>query len=483
MPIKSNLYKKILLNDEFDVYLDPIYKLLDNYDEINAISNNENFPKLFFFNCKNVHYILYEFDKTIYIKYKPIETNKSFYFYLSLLIRKEPNIINYEYSFDLIKKINNENNAKDYFNKIIKSIIILELLDNFRGFENYEEEYNIEIDKIEKENKININNNIYHFKELNSKIDENYLKEKDIDEIYIEIIISLIKKDKLSDYNYTYKIISSLKIENIELTNLMLEKLKDALSANENYVEKYMILTEQDLSNISIINFHYILLKFIIKSSIYIYNIPFLLKNRKNIICIIKENKKEISYSDFGEKKRYVIKKYIDSNYYLKLLESRNELKEKINNNKLNTYDKSKFINKPNNPGNEMERLINGDKKSTKVTDKSITNDEKNGKNYFINDKNERNNNSNEENNIICQILHYSVFIIHSNEKGKDPFFIFENVYLGEKKINITEKFMKEKENIKTTKNKAFQLFLLYLIKLEKSIKNQFKYNYCLKLK
>ena len=76
-----------------------------------------------------------------------------------------------------------------------------------------------------------------------------------------------------------------------------------------------------------------------------------------------------------------------------------------------------------------------------------------------------------------------STFIIHSNEKQKEPFFIYDKICLGESNINITEKFLKEKEKNKSVKNNNFQLILQYLENLEERIKNKFQYNYCLKLK
>ena len=76
-----------------------------------------------------------------------------------------------------------------------------------------------------------------------------------------------------------------------------------------------------------------------------------------------------------------------------------------------------------------------------------------------------------------------STFIIHSNEKQKEPFFIYDKICLGESNINVKEKFLKEKEKNKSVKNNNFQLILQYLENLEERIKNKFQYNYCLKLK
>ena len=70
----------------------------------------------------------------------------------------------------------------------------------------------------------------------------------------------------------------------------MLIQLSNVLNSNDKNVEKYMIINYNDLLNNKIVNFHYILLKYILKSSVFIYQIPFLLKINKNIKKIINDN-------------------------------------------------------------------------------------------------------------------------------------------------------------------------------------------------
>ena len=92
------------------------------------------------------------------------------------------------------------------------------------------------------------------------------------------------------------------------------------------------------------INFYYILFKYILKYQIYIYQIPFLLKSRKNILELIKSNLKEIKNKDIKDiynKFEYIIDFFTDSKYYKKYIEfnisneEQNESKNYIKNNNL----------------------------------------------------------------------------------------------------------------------------------------------------
>ena len=313
MTPKTLYFENFILNKKSNIYYDPINLLLDNYAQIKTIeTSNENFPKYFYFNSKKIHQILNELE----INIKIININKfSSFFYLILLIKQNPYIINYEYSFQFINQFNSEKkNNINFFYKIIKAKFIIELIYNFTGCEEYEESQEVNVNRIENENMEIIKNNIPDLKKLNQNIDEKYIKSKGIDEILIDIIIALIKNELLSDYNYCSDILLSLDFENIDLNELMLKKLSNELNSNL----KYMITKMDDFSEITIINFHYILLKFIIKNSIFIYQIPFLFKNRKNIIFLIKSNNIEISNIKIKDKNKliYIIEKYIDSEYY-----------------------------------------------------------------------------------------------------------------------------------------------------------------------
>ena len=257
--------------------------IISKYDEIKKILDlkDANIYKYLYFNKKKVHDILYDKDEVITVIFLK-EKIMIFYFYLNLLINENKTIINYSYSIDLINEINNlqKNNNYNIYKKILISKFIIDLINNYKQSENYKEEEEKEIlNKIEKENDTIINNNFQFFKTIGLDIQKNEIISKKIDEIYIELITSLIKSKKFDSYEEIYKIISELELENIFITKTMFDKLSNILNSEEcNY---YIIKDREDLFIQKKINFYYILLKFILKNTIYIYNIDSLNNTRK----------------------------------------------------------------------------------------------------------------------------------------------------------------------------------------------------------
>ena len=314
---KERLIKLLIGKDNFYKEL----HLIDNIDLIKKISNKPDFPKTFFFDVKKIHEILYEFDEIIDLNSNLIEeANFSFYYYLVSLIQMKSHIINYEYNFDYIQKIVNQiseeqNQDNKKINVLIKAKKILVLIENFKGFN---EENLEEIDKIVKINESLISNNMQCLTEINPNMTENYIKIGNINEIYAEIIISLIKNDKLADFKYASNIMDEMEMENIDINEFMYKKLEYALNSDE-INNKYAVENLDDLNNFEKINFHYILLKKIFKNSIYIYQINFLLKTRNNIIKLLKQGNIIFNineYNDEIKRMEYIIKKYCDSDYY-----------------------------------------------------------------------------------------------------------------------------------------------------------------------
>ena len=75
-----------------------------------------------------MHPLLYEYDNIIKINLIEKIDNISYYYYLSLLITKTPNIIYYNYSIQFIRNINEYNiNSNNNIKKIIISKIIIDL--------------------------------------------------------------------------------------------------------------------------------------------------------------------------------------------------------------------------------------------------------------------------------------------------------------------------------------------------------------------
>jgi hypothetical protein len=249
---------------------------------------------------------------------------------LSLLIKNNPDIINYIFSINFIEenykeisKIDNKNQLK----KVLNSKIIIELIQNFKGIDNNDEDLEI-ANNIENENVKIIENNIIAFKDLNLFYNVDEIIEKPIDKIYTDIIISLIKDKKLEDFEYSYNILNPMEIEKIFLTETMFKELKDIFDLNEDYITDYSLTEKEDIFNEKNINFFYILLKYILKKSFFIYQINFLYQQRKFILKLYKLGELFNDIKDkINDKLEYVLRMMLDSDYYFKdQLEKLNEV-------------------------------------------------------------------------------------------------------------------------------------------------------------
>ena len=299
--IKDNIPKKVSLCYHITINKpvelsneDPIYKLITTYSDIENIQNmNENQKtKFLYFNRKYVHKLLLKFNRTINFKYEEINKNLSFYFYLILLIKDNPYILNYTFDSEYIKEINiqQEQNNKLY-NKLIISKIIIELANNYKSINDcFNDENEEKINKIINYNIQIIKENIHILNEINIKWTQEDFCSKSLDLIYVEIINELIKQKKLEDFEFTYEIIKQLDLENIDITKIMFDKLYEILNSNENYINDYMIIKGEDIYNEKIINFYFILMYYILKNQIYIYQIPFLMKVSKTVNNILKSS-------------------------------------------------------------------------------------------------------------------------------------------------------------------------------------------------
>jgi hypothetical protein len=280
---------------------DPITQLISIFPEIKLLNENtsikdQDIIKILYFNSYKIEKILYENDELIEIKPNNILINLSYYFYLDLLIKHNENIENYIYTIDLIKAIDEQQkniDQKEIFKKLLISKIIIELIDNYKGCMNYNEDKDDKIlQMIEEDNKIIIKDNIHAFTDLNINwTSDSFINKKnkdyiEIQQIYIEIIISLINNN-FNDENIVKKeIIDQIEIEGIDLTKTMLDELSKELNTNNNY----NINSFDDLFNDQNILFFYELFKYILKKPFYVFQIEFLEKTRKKIIKIIKKD-------------------------------------------------------------------------------------------------------------------------------------------------------------------------------------------------
>jgi len=309
----SLLYNALSLDFITHNINDPIKKLIIDFSDIAKLKLNSNeITKILYFNIEKVNKILYDSDKLIKLEDGIYEID--YYFYLSLLINYNKNMINFDYSFDIIKKLNEGLNS-DNLRKIIKARIIIDLINNYRA--NYYYEYNDDLNSIEGESQKIITKYIKKYFELISFYQINNNK---IDEIYITIIISLIINKKFDNYNYIYNIVEQLYLKSINLPKTMIDELIKVLDEKKDYAKYYIISKKEDIFEISKINFYFILLKYILKNSFYIYQIPFLLQTKRLIIEIIKYDLdyllKDKLENNINERLEYILDIITDSKYY-----------------------------------------------------------------------------------------------------------------------------------------------------------------------
>ena len=299
MKFKKSLSYSSTLNDSTEISNNyPIYNLLSKYSEI---------------------------EEVIEINSKIIQNKYSEYFYLALLIEDNPDVLNYKYTLEFIKEINDQ--IKEVKNSNLKRLmmskIILVLIKNFRQTDEYDENNENEIEELLKFNKERIESNANIIKELNLNYEE--IENKKIDEIYMEIIMDLINNpNKIKNAD---NIMMQLDLENIDITKTMYDGLVSILNSNNNEMKKFIISKKKDLNSDDIINFYYILFKYILKKPIYIYQIQFLYEIRKKILTIIKNDIEKNGKKNL----EYIINFFTDSKYYTFQLNRLYNKKDKSN--------------------------------------------------------------------------------------------------------------------------------------------------------
>ena len=343
---------------------DPILNLLQNYTDINKIINGNKVNKIskyLYFNKKLIHNILYDNNEVLKIDFNEKNNNLEFFFYLILLIRENPNIYDYEFDYKYIKELNEENkkNTKKKINQIIKAKLIYELSKEYlldtECNESNDNKDGKELEEIIKENCVIFSdkNNESIFNEINNKINMNNIIDMPIDELYVQIIIGLIESKKFENFDYAYDIIiCQLNLDEIDITNLMYDKIKKFLDneENENILNDYLIKEENDLDNECKVNFNFILIKYILKNIYNIYDIKYVSNLKENLKKIFDKNKNALQIIEKNKNKYTKIKDILDmlslqpkkhpknnlKNYYNKFLPNiyKNKANEKKENEK-----------------------------------------------------------------------------------------------------------------------------------------------------
>lgn len=390
---KNKLSPKLVLfsylnsNQPENIYIEqynPISKLLQDYEEFETILNlfkRKNLTKILYINSKTIEKILYDAGEIVEINSKEIENDLNYFFYLSLLI-KNSDIVNYSYKIDLINKINEqyEKNEQNIYKKIMISKIILDLIIYYEDIKN-ESESN-ESPQIPTETEKNLS--IFQDFKLNWNLED--FKSKKIDEIYTDLIISIIKRN--DSYEDTVNILKELDLENINITKTMKEGIFKLLE-EDNFISKYKIEKIEDIFDEKKLQFFSILFKYILKSHLYIYQNKFLFRTRNIIIKLFKSDINQIIkyYNNSEENKKeqvkFVLQGLLEFDYYLNNLNLNNKQEEETQKNNIEENNNlSNGINNENNSVNESSQnfssYFNGPSVQEGYLNKGLPNNEGN---------------------------------------------------------------------------------------------------------
>ena len=176
------------------------------------------------------------------------------------------------------------------------------------------------MNKIEDKSKKVIKENIDIL--ISYNLNEKDIYQKKIEEIYLEIIKTLIKGENFDEeQKFDEDKIRELEFESISFYDI--NELNKIIDKKEEYIKKYEISEFNDLFSDYKITFYYILIKYIFKHPFFIYQNKFLNETRKTIIKLIIKNIDFLySYIEgindriLKEKIEYVLKSFFEYRYY-----------------------------------------------------------------------------------------------------------------------------------------------------------------------
>ena len=241
---------------------------ISTYSQIEALKfDNGNLFAFVYSNKEALHQILYDNDQLIKLPSEIADKGISNLFYVVLLIKCQSDLINYMYELNFIKKVNNlRKKSNDSLTIFVFTIIILQLIANYKDTDMYEQENDDEaLDELCEENKKIKNESKSILKSMNLNISDENIENNMLSEIYVEIIKSIIDNKKLDDYNYCSKIFEQISLDKIELTDNMINDLLTIFKNNEEYIKKYNFTNEDDLINENKMDFYMTIFKYILK--------------------------------------------------------------------------------------------------------------------------------------------------------------------------------------------------------------------------
>ena len=471
--------------------LNPFLYLFGNYDNIRELlkTTDINIFEFIYLNKYKIHKILYDMDSNIFVDSDLIK-EFSDYYYLYLLIKEQPEMINYKYDFQLIKGANFMLiSAKSWIQKIICAIMLLSFIYNYEDGMNVESKYEKDISNLKNECSKVINENKKYLEKYKIKLDIDNIVDNgaSIIDIYCDIIITLINNKQLDASNETLNLLNEMKIKELRLNKQLFDVLKEVL--DEKNLSNYEINDYEDFFDGKKIIFYFILFEYILKSSDYIFHIPFLLKTRNKIIEIIKGNhhllisdlKKNKNDSSIDRLQR-VLEYFIETDYYLqKKIKNPKNNKEALNDSNLNNSINRDSYNSNMSPNNNKDEQIsysafnssqeNSSYRAFDASSYKQRSEQKSFGYYYQSDPNQLEESKEKANLIFSD----SVFKLKVRcDKNKEEVIIeymnisFKNEENKDEIISIDK--VKEKRNI----NGNYLKFVEYIDLVEKELKNRY---------
>ena len=313
----------------------PILDLIGSYDNLVKIlkSKDLNVIEYIYLNRHKIHRLLYVNDSTIHVD-TDFMSKFSDYYYLYYLILDQTELTNYNFDFKLIKKSYDMLIETDFgIKKIILAKITNALISNY---ESENEENPEDCKKMREKCEEDINNNKNLLTIYKKDLDLENIESDDvyITEIYTDIIKYLIINQKLDESNETINLLNGIEIKNLRLNKPLFDALKEVLV--EKNLDEFKLEEYDDFLDENKLTFYYILFEYIFKSPDYVFQIPFLLQIRNNVIKIIQDNlitlaseiKKGKNNSPTSKLKR-VLGYFVEYDYfYQKGLEEKKNKKE-----------------------------------------------------------------------------------------------------------------------------------------------------------
>ena len=497
--IQNEIYE-ILKDDELSKegnkkIINPFFELIANFNGIDSILKLEEPLEYIYLNRYKIHKILYDDDNSINIDEK-IVTKFTDYYYLYYLIWCQDVVVNYKYNFNLVKNAYDmQITAKKDIKKIILAKIAITIIDNYcSNGDNNDVDILDECEKYKTVciKKINENKNVLEKYKIDLDLDNLEKSEVSLEDIYSDIISTLIIKKELNESEETLNILNELEIKKIRLNKTIFDSLLKALT--EKNLKEYIIDDFNDFFNEKIINFYSILFEYILKSTDYINYIPFLSEIQIKIKKLVKENMKEL-YTYFKRNKnknstdklKKVLNYFVELEYYLNIGE---EESKKILNDSVDSKNLDKPINKNGDKlmSNERSNYYDSDNmisssglnSSSSYRFSSLLNGNNTNPNSYSNYEVSKKNKSELIKDKAYQILSDSTFIfnVKYNQSRKEADIEYKKIRYIDESNNYCELTRDELINIESDDeqlNGKYGEFLQFLGKVDDEIKFRYK--------